>query len=71
MQGDATMAMLNASARSGNAADGPRAAATACGGGLFARDARRRRREATDDCSTRRDKQKVRRDARIHFPASC
>jgi hypothetical protein len=71
MQGDATKAMPGRIGEERRRRRRPRAAATACGGWPFARDAFQEKRSLCENSSLRRDLQKARHDTRIHFSAAC
>src|SRR6266545_1881857 len=70
MQGDATKAMPGLIGEERRRRRRPRAAATACGGWPFARDAYQEKRSLCENSSLRRELQKARHDTRIHFSGS-
>src|SRR5262252_295607 len=71
MQGDATMAMPGCIGEERRRSRRSRAAATACGGGLFAGDSVTIPTQLPEETITRRKMQKARHDTRIPFSAAC
>jgi hypothetical protein len=71
MQGAATKAMPLRIGEERQRSRRPRAAATACGGWPFAREAFKAIADLRGQTSLPREVQKARHDARIHFSAAC
>jgi len=71
MQGGATKAMPGRIGEERRRRRRPRAAATACGGWPFARDAIQARNILDEESHQRRELQKASHDTRIHFSAAC